>query len=99
MFVTRRLQYQRAARQARKRRAAAATRGRRERPVSGVFVHVLSSADAYAREFELRVRMLNLEHSAYFGSSCASLLLPLAHLLALMCVGRRRSTYQGGSTH
>ena len=65
--------------------------------MSGVFLHAPSSADAYAREFELRVRMLNLEHSAYFGSSCASLLLPLAHMLALICVGRRRSTYQGGS--
>ena len=64
-----------------------------------VFLHALSFADPYAREFELRVRMLNLEHSAYFGSSCASLLLPLAHLLALICVGRRRSTYQGGSAH
>ena len=40
-----------------------------ERPVSGVFLPALSSADAYAREFELRVRILNLEHSAYFGSS------------------------------
>ena len=40
-----------------------------ERPVSGVFLPALLSADAYAREFELRVRILNLEHSAYFGSS------------------------------